>query len=427
MCAIRLFRWFGLWPVLVVLIVPAALDSCSTLKPGSAIEVSAPQPAATTALHASGAPGPSASLPTPQDPPQANKDSEGSMSGEQVTFYPTYGYKDRETWRIPMRLWVHRERRHLDKFVARLVRHSGPHNPKERTNFRDRIADLFADGEGSEEVFFTFDNDPDGQRYRVIGNRGELRTDSNGVIEGTATLPAPKASKLLTLQKSHNGWLTLHAEPGGPEGEGRIQLIEPQGLSVISDIDDTIKITEIPAGLKVVLENTVFCDFEAVPGMAERYRETANASFHYVSGGPWQLYHPEAQFLVGFAGFPEGSFHLKAVSAKPLVHETWQGLEDLLKASFLGKEVTRQFKLARIRELMKQFPVRKFVLYGDSGECDPEVYREIRQEFPANIQEIWIRDVVNAQQDTPKRLEGMKPIPAHDERKSKDYIPCPAR
>lgn len=347
------------------------------------------------------------------------------MTQEQVTFYPTYGYKDGETWRIPMRLWVHRERRHLDEFFAHTIGHVGTHNAKERQNFRDRIADLFAYGGDSEEVFFTFDNDRDGQRYQVIGNKGEQRTDSNGVIEGTATLPAAKANTLLSQQSSQNGWLTFHAVAGGPRGEGRVQLLEPEGLSVISDIDDTIKITEIPAGLKVVLENTVFRDFEAVPGMAERYRETGNASFHYVSGGPWQLYRPVAQFLIGPAGFPEGSFHLKTVSTNPLAHQTWQGLEDLVNAGFLSKELTRQHKLARIGELMKQLPLRKFLLYGDSGECDPEVYREIRQKFPSQIQEVWIRDVVNARKETPERLEGMKVIPGRDERGNKHYVPCP--
>jgi hypothetical protein len=36
------------------------------------------------------------------------------MAAEQVTFYPTYGYKDGSNWRIPMRVWVHRKRRLVD-------------------------------------------------------------------------------------------------------------------------------------------------------------------------------------------------------------------------------------------------------------------------------------------------------------------------
>jgi len=52
-------------------------------------------------------------------------------------------------------------------------------------------------------------------------------------------------------------------------------------ISVISDIDDTIKITEIPAGPKVVVWNTFFRDFAAASGMATMYQqELGAAAFH---------------------------------------------------------------------------------------------------------------------------------------------------
>lgn len=67
---------------------------------------------------------------------------------------------------------------------------------------------------------------------------------------------------------------------------------------MISDIDDTIKITEIPAGKRIVAVNTFLRDFfdvrEPIP-IIEKYKELAardGAAFHYVSGGPWQLYQP---------------------------------------------------------------------------------------------------------------------------------------
>ena len=47
------------------------------------------------------------------------------------------------------------------------------------------------------------------------------------------------------------------------------------------------------------------------------------------------------------------------------------------------------------------------MLIGDSGELDPEIYAQIRSEFPARIQEIIIRDVVNAKTLAPQRLVGM--------------------
>ncbi|TVR27681.1 MAG: DUF2183 domain-containing protein [Balneolaceae bacterium] len=53
-----------------------------------------------------------------------------------------------------------------------------------------------------------------------------------------------------------------------------------------------------------------------------------------------------------------------------------------------------------------------FILVGDSGERDPEVYREIANRYPDQIKEIIIRDVINDRQINPGRLEGMTIIPA---------------
>ena len=61
---------------------------------------------------------------------------------------------------------------------------------------------------------------------------------------------------------------------------------------------------------------------------------------------------------------------------------------------------------------MRRFPQRKFVLIGDSGEMDPEVYRKIQQAFPDQVREIKIRDVVNDRVKNPGRLEGMTVIDA---------------
>ena len=79
------------------------------------------------------------------------------------------------------------------------------------------------------------------------------------------------------------------AVQGVVEVAGRMRLIEPEGLSVISDVDDTIKITEIPAGPAIVMRNTFLRPYNAVPGMLENYGAFGtDTSFHYVSGGPWQ-------------------------------------------------------------------------------------------------------------------------------------------
>jgi phosphatidate phosphatase APP1 len=61
---------------------------------------------------------------------------------------------------------------------------------------------------------------------------------------------------------------------------------------------------------------------------------------------------------------------------------------------------------------MEKFPERSFILIGDSGEKDPEVYHRIQTLFPRQVQEIRIRDVVNARELQPERLAGTIIIPA---------------
>lgn len=58
-----------------------------------------------------------------------------------------------------------------------------------------------------------------------------------------------------------------------PTSYGLVNLIEPNGISVISDIDDTIKCTKVLAGARTVLINTFFNPTRAVPGMAETYSQ----------------------------------------------------------------------------------------------------------------------------------------------------------
>ena len=331
------------------------------------------------------------------------------ISGEErVTFYSTYGYKEGNNWVIPMRVWV-RERRPLSEDLStELAAGMGELGLREINNFRSRAQDFVADSESHEEVTFVFDNDPANQRYSVQSSRGAaLKTDQNGLIEGVVKISTTKASELLSRQSSQDGWLTYHATSSGHSGKGRVRLIASSGLSVISDIDDTIKVTEIPAGAKVVVRNTFFRDFVAAPGMTTMYQGLQGASFHYVSGGPWQFYEPLSQFLFSERiGFPEGTFHMKNVRKNFLSANSWEDLKVLVT----NENATMDQKLSQIGEIMRRFPERKFILIGDSGEKDPEVYRKIRDRFQDQVLEIRIRDVVNDREKNPGRLQGMTVI-----------------
>jgi hypothetical protein len=321
---------------------------------------------------------------------------------EQVTFYPTYGYKEGAQWKIPLRVWVHEPRLLVETVITKVAAGLGNHDSKELSNFKSRIADFVADDESGENVIFKFENDPEDEAYRVQAVDGRFpESDLNGLVEGFITLAETKAQTLLQRQGSQKGWLSYRAVSKEHSGVGRVQLIESTGRSVISDIDDTIKITEITKGGRVVVRNTFFRDFVAVPGMAQMYRELGEAAFHYVSGSPYQLYRPLAEFLFGEeAGFPEGMFHLKSVRKNLFSAGSWEDLQDLAAG-----DATFEQKIEQISQIIMRFPGRQFILIGDSGEKDPEVYLEIKTKFPKQIEEIRIRDL------NISRLRGMTILP----------------
>src|SRR3712207_9158928 len=69
--------------------------------------------------------------------------------------------------------------------------------------------------------------------------------------------------------------------------------------------------------------------------------------------------------------------------------------------SVLGKH--RDHKLGIIRRLLRTYPELPFVLIGDSGEEDPEIYSQAVREHPGRVRAIYIRDVTTAARDAEVR------------------------
>ena len=163
---------------------------------------------------------------------------------------------------------------------------------------------------------------------------------------------------------------------------GAIELIEPEGISLVSDIDDTIKVTNV-ADRRELLANTFTREFQSVPGMDEIYRSWADAgvSFHYVSSSPWPLYQPIESWL-DQDGFPVGSVHLRNMRLSVLRRD-WKR-----QAAFESKRST-------IEELMRAYPNRQFLLCGDSGERDVELYADLAGRFGEQVKHIAIRFIEN--------------------------------
>ncbi|KAL8976267.1 MAG: hypothetical protein Q9205_007690, partial [Flavoplaca limonia] len=159
-----------------------------------------------------------------------------------------------------------------------------------------------------------------------------------------------------------------------------IHITEPQGVSLITDVDDTIKHSAIGAGAREVFRNVFIRDLGdlRIDGVKEWYTKMASmgVKLHYVSNMPWQLFPVLMSFLSG-AGLPKGSFHLK--------HYT-----GMLQGIF---EPVAERKKGTLERILSDFPSRRFILVGDSGEADLELYTELVQANPGRILGVFIRDV----------------------------------
>ncbi|KAH8902586.1 hypothetical protein BR93DRAFT_947971 [Coniochaeta sp. PMI_546] len=161
-----------------------------------------------------------------------------------------------------------------------------------------------------------------------------------------------------------------------------VKLIENTGVSLISDIDDTIKRSSISLGAREIFRNTFIRDLGdlTVEGVREWYNSLHDmgVSIHYCSNSPWQLFPVIASFF-HLAGLPPGSIHLKQYSG-------------MLQGIF---EPVAERKKGTLERILRDFPERKFLLVGDSGEADLEVYTELAVANPGRILAVFIRDVTS--------------------------------
>jgi phosphatidate phosphatase APP1 len=211
-------------------------------------------------------------------------------------------------------------------------------------------------------------------------------SDPAGYFSGDITLAGDEVMRL-----AKSSMISFQSVPTATNPmlfPGSVTLVPEEGVTVITDMDDTIKITDMLNDKEKVV-NTFLRPFKAVPGMPALYRSWMEVlgpriHFHVVSAGPWQFNEPLRQFTEG-AGFPAFTWDMRSV--------------DIGDVSVLFKEMSPdktgmyEFKLQKIRAFMARFPKRHVVLVGDSGEKDPEVYAKILSEFPGRVDGVFIRNV----------------------------------
>jgi len=163
-------------------------------------------------------------------------------------------------------------------------------------------------------------------------------------------------------------------------------------FGVISDIDDTILQTGVASFLKLrVLFNTFFKPASSripLKGAADFYHQLHRGStgkeinpIFYVSHSPWNLYRYLELFLQ-HNNFPKGPILLRDFP-RPFS----------AKKKHQNKKPQKQHEIVNI---FKMYPKLRFILIGDSGEKDGEIYKEIAHQFPKRVLAIYLRSVNHA-------------------------------
>jgi len=218
-------------------------------------------------------------------------------------------------------------------------------------------------------------------RARLGASAADSFTDDEGYFD----LPIA-----LTELDDHGDWKSAEVEVVSAKVRGLVpvrataEILIPgrtAKLGIISDIDDTVLQTHVTQKLKMIwvtLSGSAFTrmPFEGTSGLFQALvrglsGEAVNPVF-YVSKSPWNLY----DFLVDFLdhhGLPRGPLLLRDIGlheAPPVDHKT-----------------------AAVRGLLEMYPELPFVLIGDSGERDPEIYLETVARYPGRILAVYIRDL----------------------------------
>lgn len=298
---------------------------------------------------------------------------------EEIAFFPTLARREADgALAVRVHGWIFQPERDslkralLTSAIGRVLGLDDPsrYPPDAARIFRERLAPFLVDNERAKRIAVRL-----GPHAFVLP-----RSASNGHFAADLRVPATG------VEIDAAGRLELRAvlsESDSRSFVGHARLLPDDGLSVVSDIDDTLRVSHV-LSRRTLLRRTFTEPFEAVPAMPALLRRLAGGpggAVHYLSAAPWQLHAPLDAFLHEH-GFPEGSMHLRAIRLKD---------RSLLQ---LFKEPT-EHKLAIVRRLMAGWPRRRFVLVGDSSEQDPEIYAALAREHPGRVEHVYIRDTTS--------------------------------
>ncbi|WP_017731517.1 App1 family protein [Nafulsella turpanensis] len=161
---------------------------------------------------------------------------------------------------------------------------------------------------------------------------------------------------------------------------------EKNNMGIISDVDDTILVsraTKVYKKLQLMLFKNARTrlPFEGVAAFYRALYEGTNPfqinPIFYVSSSSWKLFDLLQDFCE-LQGIPKGPFLLR---------------DSRMDQFKLITSLHEGHKLMQVKKIMNMYPYMQFILVGDSGQKDAEIYTEVTRRYPERVKTIYIRNV----------------------------------
>lgn len=221
---------------------------------------------------------------------------------------------------------------------------------------------------------------------RYEGKSARLKSDEEGYVEISLDNLGGSPADEVTWQDATLELIEPYAKDQPRPWRIDLPILTPPAsaeFAVVSDIDDTILQTGA-VNLLRNLRTTLFSSVEerrSFPGVPPLYRALQRGQgksmlnpIFYVSSSPWNLYDYLEQFMT-LNDIPLGPMFLRDLG---------------IDGSKFIKSGHDTHKLAAIETLMAFYPDLRFILIGDSGQHDAEIYRTAAERHPDQVLAVWI-------------------------------------
>jgi phosphatidate phosphatase APP1 len=213
---------------------------------------------------------------------------------------------------------------------------------------------------------------PDAEvEVEVAGVRAATSSDASGLVDSALAAHPPPGPAVARLATGGRGVAaTVHV------------AADTAAVGIVCDIDDTVWITELHHPLRAAWRTLRHSSGgrQPVPGMAALlawlHAQHPGAPVIYLSNGPWNLAGPVERFLERH-GFPPGALLMTDWGLTP---RGW--FRD-----------GRAHKAGALRRVSADLPSVRWVLVGDDGEHDPDLYAAFAAEHPDRVAAIALRQV----------------------------------